>query len=264
MHVQVYMLCTWSRRQAEYCFESAVSEERTHWLGARQRGYNKQGCWMHLCKVAHFCAFLRAFAPFCGFLCILSRQNGLQKSANLRRILQKCAKTTFMQYPLSYTPFWCFHGRSRGRLCHALLRLTLHFPNVLCIQACLPTWYQVRSWSIFGGKAAVPGTVPLHTLGGTSQQEPCNTNVPSGLVLLEAQQRYFSYHAIFVAIVSQNSFVLVFMGYRTIIARCVAKQGIALMCLCDTKYQAYPVAMFLPSMQGLFKSRKRKRTRKDK
>ena len=26
------------------------------------------------------------------------------------------------------------------------------------------------------------GTVPLHTLGGTLQQEPCNANVPSGLV----------------------------------------------------------------------------------
>ena len=45
---------------------------------------------------------------------------------------------------------------------------------------------------IFGGKGAVPGTVALHTLGGTSQQEPCDTNVPSGLVpgtLLEAQNR---------------------------------------------------------------------------
>ena len=54
---------------------------------------------------------------------------------------------------------------------------------------------------------------------------------------LEAQQRYFSYRAILVAIVSQNSFVLVFMGYRTIIARYVAKWGIAQMCLCETKYQ---------------------------
>ena len=35
----------------------------------------------------------------------------------------------------------------------------------------------------------------------------------------EAQQRYFSYRAILEAIVSQNSFVFVFMGYRTIIAR---------------------------------------------
>ena len=34
--------------------------------------------------------------------------------------------------------------------------------------------------------------------------------------MLEAQQRYFSYRAILVAIVSQNSFVLVLMGYRTI------------------------------------------------
>ena len=39
------------------------------------------------------------------------------------------------------------------------------------------------------------------------------------------------------AIVAQNSFVLVFMGYRTIIARYVAKWGIAQMCLCEAKYQ---------------------------
>ena len=54
---------------------------------------------------------------------------------------------------------------------------------------------------------------------------------------LEAQQRYFSYRAILVAIVSQNCFVLVFMGYHTIIARYVAKWGIARMCLCKIKYQ---------------------------
>ena len=54
---------------------------------------------------------------------------------------------------------------------------------------------------------------------------------------LEAQQRYFPYRATLVAIVSQNSFVLVFVGYRTIIARYVAKRGIAQMCLCETKYQ---------------------------
>ena len=40
-----------------------------------------------------------------------------------------------------------------------------------------------------------------------------------------------------VAIVLQNSFVLVFMGYRTIIARYVAKWGIAQIRLCETKYQ---------------------------
>ena len=34
---------------------------------------------------------------------------------------------------------------------------------------------------------------------------------------LEAQQRYFSYRAILVATVSPNSFVLVLMGYHTII-----------------------------------------------
>ena len=47
----------------------------------------------------------------------------------------------------------------------------------------------------------------------------------------------------FVAIVSQNS-VLVLMGYRTITARCVAKWGIAQMCLCKTKYQWGGIAPF--------------------
>ena len=42
---------------------------------------------------------------------------------------------------------------------------------------------------------------------------------------LEAQQRYFSCRAILAAIVSQKHLVLVFMGYRTIIARYVAKWG---------------------------------------
>ena len=54
---------------------------------------------------------------------------------------------------------------------------------------------------------------------------------------LEAQQRYFSYRAILLAIVSQNYFVLVFVGYRAIIARYVAKGRIAQMCLCETKYE---------------------------
>ena len=59
----------------------------------------------------------------------------------------------------------------------------------------------------------------------------------SPVAILEAQQRYFSYRAILLAIVSQNSFVLVFVGYRTIIARYVAKWGIAEMRLCETSFQ---------------------------
>ena len=59
---------------------------------------------------------------------------------------------------------------------------------------------------------------------------------------LEAQQRYFSYRAMLVAIVSQN--VLVFMGPRTIIARYVAKWGTALMCLRETEYQGGGIAPF--------------------
>ena len=57
------------------------------------------------------------------------------------------------------------------------------------------------------------------------------------MVCLEAQQRYFAYRAILVAIVLQSFFVLVFVGYRTIIARYVAKWGIAEMCLSETRNQ---------------------------
>ena len=71
---------------------------------------------------------------------------------------------------------------------------------------------------------------------------------------LEAQQRYFSYRAILVAIVSQNYFVLVFMGYRTIIARYVAKWGIAQMFLCETKYPSGGIAPFWGSASLALKS----------
>ena len=54
---------------------------------------------------------------------------------------------------------------------------------------------------------------------------------------LEAQERYFSSREILAAIVSHNHFELVFVAHRTIIARYVAKWGIALVWLCETKYQ---------------------------
>ena len=50
-----------------------------------------------------------------------------------------------------------------------------------------------------------------------------------GCMILEAQQRCFSFRIILVAIVSQNSLVLVFMWYHTVIARYVAKWGITQM-----------------------------------
>ena len=48
---------------------------------------------------------------------------------------------------------------------------------------------------------------------------------------LEAQQRYFSYRAILVAIVSQNFIVLVFMGYRTL-SRDMLQNGVSHRCAC--------------------------------
>ena len=60
---------------------------------------------------------------------------------------------------------------------------------------------------------------------------------PPALPCVEAQQRYFSYHEILVAIVSQYLFALAWKGYHIIIARYVAKCGIAQMCLCEPKCQ---------------------------
>ena len=59
-------------------------------------------------------------------------------------------------------------------------------------------------------------------------------------LLKEAQQRYFSYRAILVAIVSQNFFLLVLhlWGYRTLIARYIAKWGIAQVPSSLTRYGA--------------------------
>ena len=55
-----------------------------------------------------------------------------------------------------------------------------------------------------------------------------------GFSAQEAQQRYSSYRTILEAIGWRNSFMLVFMWYRTIIARSVAKWGIAQICLSET------------------------------
>ena len=71
------------------------------------------------------------------------------------------------------------------------------------------------------------------------ERENCPKNGQTCRLNLEAQQRYFSYRAIFVATVSRKYVVLVFMGCRTIIAGYVAAWGIAQMCLCETKYQAF-------------------------
>ena len=64
-----------------------------------------------------------------------------------------------------------------------------------------------------------------------------------------------SYRAILVAIVSQNSFALVLMGYRTTIARHVAKWGIAQVCLCETKCQGGVSRHFGAALTSLSKYR---------
>ena len=63
------------------------------------------------------------------------------------------------------------------------------------------------------------------------------TKITHNKKTLEAQQQYFSYRAMLTGTISQKYFVFVFMGYRTFIARQIAKRGIAKMCLCETKHQ---------------------------
>ena len=60
--------------------------------------------------VACVCAKWRVFAHLCALLCVsvsFSCQNGLEKSANLRIILQKCAKALYAIPPLVIPPFAC-------------------------------------------------------------------------------------------------------------------------------------------------------------
>ena len=96
-----------------------------------------------------------------------------------------------------------------------------------------PHWLNLRyscTWAIseYGARPPQEGLLP-----DVGASHPPNTKAT--YLFLEAQQRYFSYRAILVAIVSRNSFVLVCVGYRTIIVRYVANWGIAQVCLCETK-----------------------------
>ena len=121
-------------------------------------------------------------------------------------------------------PLFCRSGSSEG-----LSELVMQFPvllRVFLIREAQLTFFVKWNWPLAEAvKENKKDTPKDETL--TKKDQPD----------LEAQQRYFSYRAIFVAIVSQNSYVLIFMGYRTNIARCVAKWGIAQMCMCETKYQ---------------------------
>ena len=80
---------------------------------------------------------------------------------------------------------------------------------------------QENPWSIFPILAFF--FFPIFWISGffysVDGQGFCNSRESLyGHVPLEAQQRYFLYRAILVAIVSQNSLVFVLMGYRTSIA----------------------------------------------
>ena len=61
---------------------------------------------------------------------------------------------------------------------------------------------------------------------------PCvDTSCSKGVVRLEAQQRYFSYRAILVAIVSQKYFVLVLWGIAQL-SRDTLQNGVSHRCAC--------------------------------
>ena len=68
---------------------------------------------MRLCKVARFCAIFAVLRFFVRFCALFSCQNGLQKSANLRIIAQKCASKRFYAIPpLVIPPFACHRCKS--------------------------------------------------------------------------------------------------------------------------------------------------------
>ena len=113
-----------------------------------------------------------------------------------------------------YAPFLTRHSFS----CYVAAPSGNHLPKHPTPEGCLSSSSQKSSSdSDWGHRKRGFGGGHLHELRG-----------PAAIL---------SYRAILVAIVSQNSLVLCFMGYRTIIARYVAKWGIAQMCLCKTKYQ---------------------------
>ena len=74
-----------------------------------QRGYNRRGCCMRLCKMAHFCAlcaFLRFFVRFCAFLPAKMACRQAQIRTELCRHLQK-KKRFYATPPLVVPPFAC-------------------------------------------------------------------------------------------------------------------------------------------------------------
>ena len=69
----------------------------------------------------------------------------------------------------TFTPPRCWKGMGVVRAC---------FQTTLALKRAFQQLAPSTFLSISGGKGAVHGTVPLHTLGSTSQQEPCDTSVP--------------------------------------------------------------------------------------
>ena len=61
---------------------------------------------------------------------------------------------------------------------------------------------------------------------------------------LEARQRYFSYRAILVAMVSQNYLALAFVGYRAIIVRDMLQNGVSHRCACVSPSAKGSIAPF--------------------
>ena len=88
------------------------------------------------CAFMHFCAVLRFFVRFCAFFFC---QNGQQKSANLHIIVQKCAKTAFMQYPLwlypllRVTEFSCAVPSNLSGIVRANVRLSIAIPMLFLL-----------------------------------------------------------------------------------------------------------------------------------
>ena len=111
-------LALWLEDRAEVNLEGRAWESLKHFptpvwrtrgnLGAHEWGYNKRGCCMRLCKMVHFCAFLRVFALFRVFLCAFSYQNGLQKVQVCTEFCKTVQKALLCNTPFSHT-FYVFH-----------------------------------------------------------------------------------------------------------------------------------------------------------
>ena len=115
------------------------------------------------------------------------------------------------------------------------------FINIVASVFLICFWFQWYTNYVSAPEMKAPNSVPIMMKEWRRLKTIQDYFFDVAFTFVEAQQRYCSYRAVLVAMVWQNSFVLVFFlggggashNYRAI----PCKWGIAQLCLCETKYQ---------------------------